>query len=271
MFDESKEKHETGNTVKAQGSAQVAGQNLCEVEEVVTSHWVFDSLRETKTDSMRDEATTQFESSLVLPSADAEQQKACLNDSDGVHGEGVFDESNKLDDGLGSVQEGTGPRVQDVTGARQLFPQEFGPQKEARSVQLAGGAEQAKDSSNDIAMKLLYTKTMTTPLLNTPAQKAGQPISENNTRQETKRRSTRLASRPKSDLTIEQQATALLMKKCGTFGEEGEPNQATREDFTAQFVAPLEKDAVSHYRDVFGLPEGEGADKFAAIAINAEA
>ena len=251
MFDESKEKHETGNTVKAQGSVQVAGQNLCEVEEVVTSHWVFDSLRETKTDSMRDEATTQFESSLVLPSADAEQQKACLNDSDGVHGEGVFDESNKPDDGLGSVQERTGPRVQDVTGARQLFPQEFGPQKEARSVQLAGGAEQAKDSSNDIAMKLLYTKTMTAPLLNTPAQKAGQPISENNTRQETKRRSTRLASRPKSDLTIE--------------------HQATREDFTAQFVAPLEKDAVSHYRDVFGLPEGEEADKFAAIAINAEA
>jgi hypothetical protein len=32
---------------------------------------------------------------------------------------------------------------------------------------------------------------------------------------ETKRRGTRLANRSKSTLTMEQQATALLMKKCG--------------------------------------------------------
>jgi len=70
---------------------------------------------------------------------------------------------------------------------------------------------------------------------------------------------------------MEQQATALLMKKCGTLNEDGVPDQTTMAQFTTQFVAPLVDDTVSNYREVFGLPEEGGVNTFAALAINAEA
>ena len=36
-------------------------------------------------------------------------------------------------------------------------------------------------------------------------------------------------------------------------------------------MGPLEEGTVTGYRDLFGLPDEEGADSFGAIAIHAEA
>ena len=67
-----------------------------------------------------------------------------------------------------------------------------------------------RDSTN-----LLFTKKLDMPLMHTPPpNKPSRDIAASGQTQ-AKRRSTRLASRPKSDLTMEQQATALLMRKCG--------------------------------------------------------
>ena len=88
---------------------------------------------------------------------------------------------------------------------------------------------------------------------------------------DSKRRSKRLAGRPKTDLTIELQATALLMKKCGILPEDKLPDQGVEEEFRNQFVEPLVDGTVTNYREAFGLPTGEGADSFSAIVIHAEA
>ena len=78
---------------------------------------------------------------------------------------------------------------------------------------------------------------------------------------ETKRRGTRLANRSKSTLTMEQQATALLMKKCGILvaqkirkcGILGEDESLVPEvdKFREEFVDPLKGRTVSSYSDVW--------------------
>ena len=121
---------------------------------------------------------------------------------------------------------------------------------------------------------LPYTKKIASAVLATPVVKRDADDSQLQTTQptrESKRRSTRLANKPKSDLTLEQQATILLMKKCGTFEGQNDKEPPTVEKITDQFVGPLKEDTVSEYRVLFGLPEEGDADSYGAIAIHAEA
>ena len=122
-----------------------------------------------------------------------------------------------------------------------------------------------RDSTN-----LPYTKKLRRPILSTPPAKKALEINPVSAQQDTKRRSRRLANKPKSDLTMEVQATALLMKKCGA--TEGGQHQHTTmvEEFTETFVEPLVDDTVSGYREMFGLQNDEGADPFGTIAIHAD-
>jgi len=73
------------------------------------------------------------------------------------------------------------------------------------------------------------------------------------------RKSLRLANKAKTNLTMEEQATQLLMKKCGVL----EPDQVAEEKhhgkFRAQFVDPLQIDTVGGMREMFGL-NSEGVD-----------
>lgn len=90
--------------------------------------------------------------------------------------------------------------------------------------------------------------------------------SSNNEVTDSKRRSGRLANKPKSNLTMEQQATQLLMKKCGTL--EGE--QAGIEEFAHEFIAPIQNVTVKGYRGLFGLPEAGEADILHEVAVEAD-
>ena len=86
------------------------------------------------------------------------------------------------------------------------------------------------------------------------------------------RKSLRLANKPKTNLTMEEQATQLLMKKCGVL----EPDQVAEEKhhgkFRAQFVDPLQIDTVGGMREMFGLnSEGvDGPDLLGSVALDAE-
>lgn len=95
------------------------------------------------------------------------------------------------------------------------------------------------------------TKKMVNSILATPVRKERNATVETSNQKDSKRRSTRLANKPKSDLTMEQQATKI--------------------EFRNQFVAPLVDDTVTNYREVFGLLEEGGVDTLAALVINAEA
>jgi len=84
------------------------------------------------------------------------------------------------------------------------------------------------------------------------------------------RRSVRIANRPNSNLTVEEQATALLIKKSGISGG-GAPCAADLNKFHTQFVDPLEGNIVGEMRETFGLPEGGAADSLRPLLIDAEA
>ena len=115
--------------------------------------------------------------------------------------------------------------------------------------------------------ELLYTKKATKCLLQTPATKAKEVESS----MQKGRRSTRLANKPKSALSMEQQATSLLMRKCGLL-EEKEVMDSTKEaKFRTQFVDPMLGETETKYRDMFGLQNVEGTDGLSAIAIHADA
>lgn len=118
--------------------------------------------------------------------------------------------------------------------------------------------------------QLPFTRKIAKPVLGTPPAKPTADKEPVSTQLDSKRKSKRLACKPKSDLTIEQQATALLMKKCGILSESERKRAATIEEFTEQFIGHMENDMVTGYRDLFGLPKEGGADPLGAIAIHAE-
>jgi len=61
------------------------------------------------------------------------------------------------------------------------------------------------------------------------------------------------------------------MKKCCALAEAGVPDQATEHKFRTKFTEHMEDTTATNYRGLFGLPEDDGVDSFAAIAIDAEA
>ena len=58
------------------------------------------------------------------------------------------------------------------------------------------------------------------------------------------RRSSRLANKPRSNLSVEEQATALLIKKCGLAETITTPTAADQNKLHTQFVGPLEANVV---------------------------
>lgn len=85
------------------------------------------------------------------------------------------------------------------------------------------------------------------------------------------RRSSRLANKPRSNLSVEEQATALLIKKCGLAENITTPTAADQNKLHTQFVGPLEANVVGGMRDMFGLSEEGAPDKLGALLIDAEA
>ena len=81
-----------------------------------------------------------------------------------------------------------------------------------------------------------------------------------------KGKSERIASRPKSNLTMQEQATRLLMKKCGIVDTNKNLEQGQQEKFRQQFVEPMKEMTVQGLRETFWL-NGNEADPLDAIAL----
>ena len=120
----------------------------------------------------------------------------------------------------------------------------------------------------------IYSKKIAGALLTPPCARGFRPDLNESTAKEqpqTKRKSIRIANKPKIDLTMEQQATVLLMKKCGLV-DDGDPMVKDKiAKFPEQFAGKLKEDAVGGYRDLFGLDNVGSADALSALAIHADA
>ena len=83
---------------------------------------------------------------------------------------------------------------------------------------------------------------------------------------DSKRRSERLANKPKCNLTMEEQATKLLMKKIGTL----DAQQDGIDKFAQEFTRPIQTETVKGYRELFDLPEVGEPDILNEVALEAE-
>lgn len=99
------------------------------------------------------------------------------------------------------------------------------------------------------------------------------PLEEKQVASEVKseRRSSRLANKPSSGLSVEEQATALLIKKCGITVSSKSPSVAEQNKFHTTFVGPMEDSVVGGMREAFGLPEGGAEDSLSPLLIDAGA
>ena len=86
-----------------------------------------------------------------------------------------------------------------------------------------------------------------------------------------KKGSEKLLNKPKAGLTLEQQATLLLMKNSGVGGGPVQSDSEIVAQFPEQFVDPLKDGAIGGYRDMFGLKSDGSADALSALALHAEA
>lgn len=100
------------------------------------------------------------------------------------------------------------------------------------------------------------------PLLPAPQPKIrGVALKKDKGQQESVRHSARIASKPKSNLTMEEQATALLIKKSGVLVSGIAPDHAAHAEFREQFTEPLKETAVGGFRELFGIPDvADGVD-----------
>jgi len=74
---------------------------------------------------------------------------------------------------------------------------------------------------------------------------------ENESVHTSKRKSERIASRPKSNLIMQEQATRLLMKKCGIVDTNNNLEEGQLEKFRLQFVEPMKEMTVQGLRETF--------------------
>lgn len=70
---------------------------------------------------------------------------------------------------------------------------------------------------------------------------------------ESKRKSERIANKPKTDLSMQEQAAQSLMKKCGILNPKKVADEANHHRFRTQLLDPLQDSAVDGFRDAFGL------------------
>jgi len=115
------------------------------------------------------------------------------------------------------------------------------------------------------------TKHLKSTILNSPATvksarrtKGKENIGSSNKEiTDSNRRNERLANKPKCNLSMEAQATQLLMKKSGLL----EVQQDDTDKFAHQFTEPV---GVKGYRELFSLPEAGEADILHEVAIEAD-
>lgn len=122
-----------------------------------------------------------------------------------------------------------------------------------------------------------YMKAINAPILTTPATKV--PCKANSkkasasmdTDLSNSRKSKRLANRLIGELTMEEQATALLMKKCNFLDKKQKPDAQQKTLFCSSFADPLPQKEVTQYRTMFNLEEADGTDIRSAVAVHADA
>lgn len=73
-------------------------------------------------------------------------------------------------------------------------------------------------------------------------------------------------STPKvAPLSLDDQATVLLLKTCGAEGHGDHPVAAARQLLGEHFVAPLQMNLVDEVKEAFGMQGAGGADVFSAL------
>ena len=88
---------------------------------------------------------------------------------------------------------------------------------------------------------------------------------------QTKRKSIHIANWPKTGLTMEEQATQLLMKKCSLLEADVVPVEKAKGMFCEKFVDRMEPGFVTGLRDMFGISREDGSNPLQALAVEAEA
>jgi hypothetical protein len=71
-------------------------------------------------------------------------------------------------------------------------------------------------------------------------------------------------------VSVEDQATALLLKASRLLHEDGTVTDQAKEVFSGQFVQPLIPDVVGDMRLAFGLPPAGGKDCLSALVADGE-
>ncbi|CAN6350866.1 unnamed protein product [Urochloa humidicola] len=71
--------------------------------------------------------------------------------------------------------------------------------------------------------------------------------------------------------SIDDRATALLMKTSGIFGNSELPTEAALLQLGNQFVTPMEGELISDMRTTFGIPDSRGTDALSALVCDVDA
>jgi len=72
-------------------------------------------------------------------------------------------------------------------------------------------------------------------------------------------------------MTIEEQATPLLMKETAFLANAQPSGTWGATEIGNKFAEPLPDEKVTEYRNIFGLSMGEGTDALCAVAVTADA
>jgi len=141
-----------------------------------------------------------------------------------------------------------------------------------------GDTELVQARSRGTGSRPLYTKMLNAPLLTTPSKcnggggdRLGDASNKKEAALQASRKSTRLANRPATTMTIEEQGTALLMTKTAFLANAQPSGTWGATEIGNKFAEPLPDEEVTEYRDIFGLSMGEGTDALCAVAVIANA
>jgi hypothetical protein len=144
---------------------------------------------------------------------------------------------------------------------------ESGPSNDAGvlAVDVAGAV--AVHGDKDVLASLL--SPVPSAVLPTPLPPVNKTKRASTAKKMATRSSARIAGNPKSNLTMEEQATALLMKRSGTIPDHAEPNEQDHARFRAQFVDHLNVEAAAGYQSLFSLGEEDSidSDPLAPLAV----
>ena len=254
MLQEAEDGHQLGNTDKRQ-TVEEAVQELVSALDAAHEQHEMDSVL--VPDPMQEEVFENFDLAAQVEdhgkTVTGQQASLCehvVSSQATLSAEAIMQPIDSSGEPCGPV---VGPPVLQQYGKETLHEQ-YGP--------------------NDSDLKLPYIKELPTPILNAPpATEAtdSQKSLDTPLKEHSKRKSTRLASRPKSNLTMEQQATTLLMKKCGIFEGQNSNEAPSVQKLSEQFAGTLREDTFTEYREMFGLPAEDDTDYLGAIAIHADA